>query len=317
VTAPDTPEGNGDHWDQYWAAGALTSLPEDFEANYDGEIRDFWRTVFDGVPDGARVLDVCTGNGAVAVLAAERLAGRQPPVSIQAVDAADIRPEAVKERYPQQARWIDAIEFIGRTRFERLEAPDRSFDLITSQYGIEYCDLDRAATRAHALLNPGGRLAFLSHALSSDMLRTMESEYRDYRRIEQLQVVSRLEAHLRGEIDADVLRRSLARARAELVGQPRLLERPLNRMVLGMVEQTLSMSDADVRAARPRYEGFTRQLVSGRDRLGDMLRVHRMMRDDPDWTRCFERAGLEPRDSGRVRYLGRHDVGRYHIFERA
>jgi len=315
VTDPQPPRRDDDHWSQYWANGALTSLPEDFAANYDGEIRDFWQTVFDQVPSGGRILDVCTGNGAVAVLAAERLVERTPPVTIQAVDAADIRPEAVKSRYPRQARWIDRIEFIGGTRFELFDAPDATFDLITSQYGIEYCDLDGAAATAARLLKPRGRLAFLSHALGSDMLRTMESEYRDYRRVEQLQVISRLEAHLRDALDAAGLRRSLARVRAELVGQRRLLERPLIRMVLGMVEQTLSMSDAEIRAARPRYEGFARQWIGGRDRLADMLRVHRMMRDQPDWVRCFERAGLSLHDSGTVRYLGRHDVGRFYVFE--
>ena len=56
-------------WSDYWAAGNLTSLPSDFAHNYDGEIKAFWFKIFDDLPDKSAILDVCTGNGAVAYLA--------------------------------------------------------------------------------------------------------------------------------------------------------------------------------------------------------------------------------------------------------
>lgn len=305
-----------DHWGQYWAGGALTSLPEDFQANYDGEIQSFWNARFDEVPDGGHVLDICTGNGAIALLAAQRLADRVPAVSVFAIDAAAIRPDAMASRHPGQAEWIQSVQFLPETRFEDFSAPVGQFDLITSQYGIEYCDLEAVADNAHLLLKSGGRLAILSHALGSDMLRTMEAEYRDYRRLDQMQVFRRLDEFLQGDLNPAGFRRALSRMRAELIGQRKRLERPLNRMVLGMIEESLPMTDAAMESARPRYEGFARQLSGGRDRLADMLRVHRMMREDPEWTRVFEQAGLERLSSGTVRYQGQHDVGRFHVFQR-
>ncbi|MDZ7790783.1 MAG: methyltransferase domain-containing protein [Xanthomonadales bacterium] len=306
-----------DHWGQYWAGGALTSLPEDFRANYDGEIRQFWHDIVAAVPAGARVLDVCTGNGAIALLAAEILSERECAGEVLAVDAAAIRPSTIAQRFPEQAERVRSVRFYPETRFEELDLSAASVDLITSQYGMEYCDLAVAADQCVRLLRPGGRLAMLCHAVDSDMLKTMEAEHRDYRRLDQLQLLHHLGEFLDGHSTPATLRRVLSRTRAQIMGDPRLLSRPLNRMVLGMLDQTRAMDDAAIEQARPRYLGFARQLASGRDRLADMLRVNRMMREDPGWTDVFERAGLTKQASGSIRYQGRYDVGHFHVFVKA
>lgn len=306
-----------DHWGQYWAGGALTSLPEDFRANYDGEIRQFWHNILAAVPVGARVLDVCTGNGAIALLAAEILSERECADEILAVDAASIRPSTIAQRFPEQAERVRSVRFYPETRFEELDLPAASVDLITSQYGMEYCDLAVASDQCVRLLRPGGRLAMLCHAVSSDMLKTMEAEQRDYRRLDQLQLLHHLGEFLNGQSTPATLRRALSRTRAQIMGDPRLLSRPLNRMVLGMLDQTRAMDDAAIEQARPRYLGLARQLASARDRLADMLRVNRMMREDPAWMDVFARAGLTKQASGSIRYQGRYDVGHFHVFVKA
>lgn len=307
---------NSDHWGLYWAGGALTSLPDDFAANYDGEIRAFWQACFAEVPEGGRILDVCTGNGAIALLAAEATRSFDRPPEILAVDAAAIRPSAVAERFPGQARLIEAIRFIPSTRFENVDVEDGSVDLITSQYGIEYCDLEKAATKTSRLLRSGGRLAIVSHAVSSDMLRTMEAEHADYRRVDRLQVLERVRQFLEERMTAAQFRRALGRIRAELLGVSRLGQSPLLRHVLGMAERTLAMPDAAIVQARPHYRAFLDQLAGGRDRLADMLRVNRMISENTAWFEAFERAGLELVEQGRIHYQGRHDVGRFIILRK-
>ena len=47
----------------------MTSLPQDFAANYDGEVAEFWQAAFAQVPPAGRMIDLCTGNGAIALLA--------------------------------------------------------------------------------------------------------------------------------------------------------------------------------------------------------------------------------------------------------
>src|SRR5262249_14723851 len=58
-------------WDQYWQDGRLASCGGQGGVNYQPVIAEGWRRFFGTLTDGAHVLDICTGNGAVARLAAE------------------------------------------------------------------------------------------------------------------------------------------------------------------------------------------------------------------------------------------------------
>ena len=62
---------SNNHWSEYWKTGVLTSLPSDFKENYDGELYEYWESVLLAQQTPLRVLDVCTGNGAVAILLTE------------------------------------------------------------------------------------------------------------------------------------------------------------------------------------------------------------------------------------------------------
>jgi ubiquinone/menaquinone biosynthesis C-methylase UbiE len=309
-------KAGSDHWSLYWAGGALTSLPQDFSANYDGEIQQFWARQFATVPAGGRILDVCTGNGAIALLAADATRSLERAPEILAVDAAAINPAGVAERFPERQAAIRAIDFIDRTPFEDLDLEAGSVDLIASQYGIEYCDLDRAAAKVFELLRTGGRMAMVCHSVSSDMLKTMEAEHRDYRQLDRSRLFERVEAFLAGELTAAQFRRALGHVRAELTGDASVKDKPLLNYAMSMLEGTLSMSEAAIDQARPRYRDFVRQLTSGRDRLADMLRVNKMIRADAQWFEVFERAGLQRVDDGHLHYQGRHDVGRFVIMQK-
>jgi 16S rRNA G1207 methylase RsmC len=67
--SPESRAAAAESWSHYWAGGPLHSRPNAFAGNYDDEIRDFWMTFFRSLPDGASILDIGTGNGAVAFLA--------------------------------------------------------------------------------------------------------------------------------------------------------------------------------------------------------------------------------------------------------
>jgi hypothetical protein len=78
-------------WDQYWRDGRLASCGGEAGANYQPAIAEGWRRFFGSMANGARVLDICTGNGAVARLAAEVASARNARVTIDAVDAAELQ----------------------------------------------------------------------------------------------------------------------------------------------------------------------------------------------------------------------------------
>src|SRR5690348_5313060 len=58
-------------WDQYWHADRLASCLNLDTPNYTADMRAGWSGFLSPLPDGARVLDICTGNGAVAAIAVE------------------------------------------------------------------------------------------------------------------------------------------------------------------------------------------------------------------------------------------------------
>ena len=53
--------------------GELTTL-NFFRDGYTGELARFWHDLVDPLPEAARVLDLATGNGAVALVVRERVA---------------------------------------------------------------------------------------------------------------------------------------------------------------------------------------------------------------------------------------------------
>lgn len=158
-------------WSRYWAAGALHSCGQSFEGNYPGAIRDFWAEAFAPLPAGARMLDIATGNGPLPKL----LLALRPDAAVQcdAIDLARVAPA-----------WLDALpaEARGRIRFhpgieaETLPFDDASFDLVVSQYGLEYSDTARSVPELLRVLRPGGRVRLLVHHAGSRPVQLAREE---------------------------------------------------------------------------------------------------------------------------------------------
>ena len=156
-------------WSQYWRYDRIASCFDGAgRTNYAGEIASGWRAFFADLPRGGCILDLCTGNGAAALLAAEE--GRA--ARIVAVDQADIDPPAFVSRH---ADLYARIEFRGRTDVEVLPFGDGGFDAVVSQYGIEYSDLSRSLPEAARMAAPGGRLRFVVHAADGIVARDAQS----------------------------------------------------------------------------------------------------------------------------------------------
>lgn len=144
-------------WSRYWASGALHSCPG-YGERYGGPIAQFWREVFAALPGRARVLDVATGNGVLPRMLLEQR--REPDIACEAVDIAEVR-----------LPWLDAMAPRDRPRVRlhpgvdaaRLPFADASFDLVASQYGLEYTDLGRTVPEVLRVVAPGGGVALILH----------------------------------------------------------------------------------------------------------------------------------------------------------
>ena len=148
-------------WTRLWRSGVLHSCATAIDGNYDGPVRAFWQSRFDRVPDGGRVVDVGTGNCALALLAAgaARASGRH--MEIHGVDLADISPAAAGAA---DAAAFDGIRFHARTPLTALPFGDGGVDLLVSQFAFEYAPRDAAVSEALRVLGPGGGAAMVLHS---------------------------------------------------------------------------------------------------------------------------------------------------------
>ena len=155
-------------WNDYWHFDRLSSFDDAGPTNYREEITASWQAFFDSLPDGASILDLCTGNGAIAVIAAASARRARKRFRIVAVDAADVNPyRHVKQHRDELA----AIEFWPATPIERLPWPVASFDAVVSQYGIEYSDLSLSLPELARVVAPGGRVRLVLHAAEGPVVQ--------------------------------------------------------------------------------------------------------------------------------------------------
>ncbi len=149
-------------WTRHWATGAAHSCVGSYGDRYGGVIADFWRSIFRSLTHGHRVLDLATGNGALPRLLLAECP--ETPCEIDAVDLAAIEPTWIAS-LPSAAR--HRVRFRGGQALEELPYANGAFDLIVSQYGIEYTDLDRSVPEMLRVLAAGGGIALVMHIVGS------------------------------------------------------------------------------------------------------------------------------------------------------
>lgn len=167
-------EGQSDtwYWDLWWKDGVKASCLEGAKGGYTGETERRWGEVFAALPKGSKVLDVCTGNGAVAAIAQRTSDQRQLGLDITAMDRAKIDPP----RFVRGDKALKKITFLAERDVEDTGLPDAGYDIVTSQYGVEYADLDRALPELARLVAPGGRVCIATHAAEGTPARDAARE---------------------------------------------------------------------------------------------------------------------------------------------
>jgi|CXWL01.1.fsa_nt_gi ubiquinone/menaquinone biosynthesis C-methylase UbiE len=159
-------------WSAYWSSGALHSCVGSFAGNYAGEIAQFWRHVALRQGAHARVLDIATGNGALPRLLLEATVDTHA-LQIDAIDLAQLSPRWAQA---QSAEVRSRLRFHSGVRAEALPFADTSFELVISQYGLEYTDLDGSLAEIRRVLAPGGAIALVLHHHESLPVRLGRAE---------------------------------------------------------------------------------------------------------------------------------------------
>ncbi|MSQ99569.1 MAG: methyltransferase domain-containing protein, partial [Xanthomonadales bacterium] len=148
---------NEEDWEGFWrntreAAAYRSGAPQ--QAVLEQFWGDFFKRTLPMFP-GARILDLACGNGAVArsAIAAARTAGLTH-VMVCGLDRSDSGLVDLYRRLPS-AYPVNADVLMAPFR-------DGVFDLVTSQFGVEYAG-SSAVAEAARLVAPGGVLAAILH----------------------------------------------------------------------------------------------------------------------------------------------------------
>ncbi|WP_237067223.1 class I SAM-dependent methyltransferase [Microbulbifer guangxiensis] len=167
------------HWNKFWEQGFITTFGDAMRDNYQGPLRELWQDIFSRVKSHGRILDIATGSGALACIALQTSDQLVLDLEVLASDFAII-PENIKAS-DEIASLRKRITFFSHMPCENLGFPDRHFDLITSQFGIEYGDWKRSVPEVFRVLNDSGNADFFCHREQAKILKNSKSEIAVYR----------------------------------------------------------------------------------------------------------------------------------------
>jgi len=166
-------------WDAYWQDSRMQAAGPDNAPDIEQALDTHWAQLTGALPNGAKVLDLACGNGAVASVVARVSQEMGKSISVSGIDAADIDPPRYVARL---APLLQTIDFRANTRMEELPFEPATFDAVFSQYGYEFGDMGKTTSEIVRVLKPRGSVVVLalsasSHVVEAANKRMKQSQY--------------------------------------------------------------------------------------------------------------------------------------------
>lgn len=231
---------NVEPWSRLWRSGVLHSCATGIPGNYDGAILAFWQARFIHLTDGDRVVDIGTGNGAVALLAKDSATRRGIGLDIHGVDIAAINPMATMSdggtRYA-------GISFHPNTSVTHLPFGDGEIALVCSQYAFEYAPREAAIAEINRVIGLTGRAAFVLHSDESIIARVANQQLQGCEYMERFDLFDRTRTLIR------ILARARTPAQRAALAHDRRAEAAraaFNASAQGLMEKISELDAADI-----------------------------------------------------------------------
>ena len=177
----DTPSVEGDGsawaWSKFWRDDNLSACTPDDETT-DGLLQQEWRLFFSSLNDKASILDLGTGNGALAVMAVSAETeemGNSRSFDVHGCDLAAIEPGLYVK---SSAEDLAQIQFHAETAMEKLPFGDETYDAVCGQYALEYSDVSESVPELMRVLRSGGSLQFLLHDAAGALHQRNQLQWR-------------------------------------------------------------------------------------------------------------------------------------------
>lgn len=160
-------------WDKYWASDRVAACLDHQQPNYSNFIQTHWKDFFAGLARHSRVLDIGTGNGAIATIANEISHAETLDFDIHGIDTANIDPHKFVQH---EAVLLDGITFHAQTAAENTPFADAFFQAVCGQYALEYTAIENTIEELARITQAGARLRFILHAKSSIAVATAQTD---------------------------------------------------------------------------------------------------------------------------------------------
>ncbi|MGM0526571.1 MAG: class I SAM-dependent methyltransferase [Pseudomonadota bacterium] len=159
------------HWDVYWQDNGSMDSFGDISQSFTehSTIRAAWEPLLKKVNNDSSIVDIGSGNGALALFIADYCQQQGLSPSIAAVDLATLDLKAVARQRPAVAPLVDTITVYQQTSATDMPFADGSVTDVVSQFGFEYMPLQQTLVEVFRVLEPGGRFAALIHHQQSSV----------------------------------------------------------------------------------------------------------------------------------------------------
>lgn len=155
-------------WSNYWQQGHKTSFGNSFTEEYDGTISIFWNKVFNELSRGQKILDLCTGNASLIYIAQKGCVNFENNVW-HGVDYAKIYVDKELAELPN-------VKLIEQTSIEDLILTQKYYDLVISNFGIEYSQLNKSIEQVSEVIKDSGILKLVCHHKDSILIKENSKE---------------------------------------------------------------------------------------------------------------------------------------------
>jgi len=302
------------HWSEYWKQGYITSLPQDFSINYNGKIADFWRKQFKSINMNDSILDICTGNGAIALLCQGFLTNENIKAKVYGIDLAENFQKSVINNFPEQKTNSNKITFINNTPVENLPFEDGQFNIVTSQFGFEYCDWSKGAAEVARVLQAGGRFALITHNPESSIIATMSQERNEHEFIESLDFDSLFNEYYENKFAYTSFRRKIKKINKSILSYQEIKKSMLLENFLNMLSSIMASTEKHLITYKEQIFNFIKQNKQAYSRLLDLIDANNALTNLEQFVGVLEYAGLGCTKSGTIELADDIKVGNYYIF---
>jgi SAM-dependent methyltransferase len=273
-------------WSDYWQKdGAKGEVFVNAQGERHPALADFWRQHLGEAEAGERVIDLASGAGSVYAHLPEGHG-----FELFAADISSVALEALKKRF-------DGVTTLACSA-DKVPLDDASFDLVISQFGIEYAGLGAFAEAAR-LVAPGGRLVALCHVRDGYIDSGNSAQLREAKLVLDVGFVDAAVKLAEAAFGSDA--EALRRAEAEFVPVAQQVGEGINRCKKG-IHTYLYFGFRELYEKRQQYDltditgwldGMRGELDMNVDRLSRMCKAALSAEDTEKIHEIFEAQGLE------------------------